>query len=227
MSGSILQSVAGVNAGASSTATAAFTSNLSAGSVLLVAGVGAATAGIPTLTVADNAAGGTNTYTQLLSASINANARCALFSAPLVNGVGTKPTVTLTSSQATSGVALVIMEAAGIANVIDASGTATGSAANASVSTSTTTTAASELGIGVYGDDGASLSVTAGAGWTLGATDAPSGVEEVAGEFETTGASGSTVTASFTVAAAPHAAFVAVFQLSTSIPDLIMAPAHR
>lgn len=200
----------------------AFTGNLASSSNLLVVGVSASGASLPTLSVTDSAS---NTYTELLtSTETGDNQRASVFTAPITAGVGTAPTVTVHGSVSAS-YKFAIFEVSGIQNAIDKSATnnATTSPTNAVSGQTAATTAASEWAVAVYGDSGIDTSLAIGgtsetpsSGWTDDGTTGNNASQNGSIQHVDSGASGTQIQAAWTSSGSPYAALVAVFKLAAA-----------
>ena len=134
------------------------TANITTGNRLVVQ-VGVWGAGSPSASGVTDSAG--NTYTKVKGFKASDNTELSVWTAPIIAGGGTKPTVTVTTSaRADIGAAVLeysgLSTAAGLAAVDQtAQSTATtGAAAVVSAGPTPATTAAGELAIGFYADSG-------------------------------------------------------------------------
>ena len=121
-----------------------------------------------------------NTYTKLKRFQASDGTELSVWSTPINNGGGTKPTITVrTGSSADVGVAVVEysgLSPVGNASVVDVSSQATGttSAAAAVRSGSTPpTTSANELAVGFYVDSGFNMALTGGGGFSSRVNESP------------------------------------------------------
>ena len=129
-------------------------SNLSAGNRLVVEVGGWSSTGATTASVTDSAG---DTFTKLTSFSAGDGSQMSIWTAPIVNGGGTEPTITAKPS-GTSDMAIAALEYQGLSTasgttVLDQLATATGttsSAATVQSGSTPTTSGANELAIGFY-----------------------------------------------------------------------------
>ncbi|WP_157440469.1 galactose oxidase-like domain-containing protein [Actinokineospora inagensis] len=113
-----------------------------------------------------------NTYTELASVVASDGTELSVWSAPVVNGGGTKPAITVTPT-AKADIGVAAAEYSGLsqvadATVVDQKAQATGTSTVAGVVTSgpTPVTTGDGIAIGFYADSGFSKTLTAGAGFT-------------------------------------------------------------
>ena len=173
MAWSVLQSAS--NSADASSITATFSTNLSAGSKIIVSAGSSNSGGIPA--ISSVTATGSNTLTQLAAASAG-TARIYLYAMDASgsggsNLVGTKPTITATWASG-GGLGLLIQEVSGLmagntSAMIDGTpGTLTGSTSTTG-SPSYTSAAANEYLIACYADIGNGVTVSTAGGWTADA----------------------------------------------------------
>jgi hypothetical protein len=177
------------------------TANVTAGNRLVVL-VGIWASARPTArTVTDSA---NNTYVEVLHFTASDGTEMSVWTAPVTNGGGTKPTITATPT-ATADVGVTVLEYSGLSSVADATvvdqaaqatGTTTGSATVSSGPTSATT-GSNELALGLYVDSGFGDSLTAGAGYTARTNVSPAGDMEMLAEDQVLNAAGATPNAGF------------------------------
>jgi hypothetical protein len=194
--------------------------NLTAGNLILV-GIATSAQVIPTLTVSDNAAGGTNTYSELLTATDgNTLCRASLFTAPIVHGAGTKPTVTVAGNQASPfGTVFTIMEVSGVQNVLDKSAVNTNPATSATPTTTATaaTTAANELCVAVLANGATDTVLAAGSGWTDKGTVQNDPGCDGSVEVKDSAGSGSTISGTWTSTNQTWCGLIGVFKLAAGV----------
>ena len=176
-------------------------SNVLAGNRLIVEVGVWSKAGATAASVTDSAG---NSYVELLHFTASDKTEMSVWTAPVVAGSGTRPTITVKPT-GKADVGAVALEYSGVASVADASvldrsasaSGKTGSAA-AVVSSGATapTTAANELALGFYLDSGFRDTLSAGAGYTTRANISPDGDIELLAE-EAVVSEGSTPSASF------------------------------
>jgi hypothetical protein len=168
----------------------------------LIVQVGIWSAGNATAKSVTDTAG--NTWTRLTSTVATDHTELSTWTAPVVAGGGTLPTITVTATgSADIGASLLdysgVSTAAGV-SVLDLSKSATGTtgAAAATVATgaTTATTAGPELAVGLYADSGFGDSLTAGTGWTARVNVSPTGDMEFLAEDQVVSA-GATPSATF------------------------------
>jgi hypothetical protein len=154
------------------------TTNVTAGNRLVVL-VGVRAGGTTAAqTVIDSA---NNTYTRVAQVRASDSTEMSVWTAPIVNGGGSRPTITATPN-GTAALGIQVLEYSGLSTVtgagaVDQFRVATGTTVTAStVSTGATaaTTAPNELAIGFYLDRGFNRTLTAGSGFTLRANASPS-----------------------------------------------------
>ncbi len=106
----------------------------------------------------------------------------SVWTAPIVNGGGSRPVITATPS-GTAALGVQVLEYSGLSTVtgagaVDQFRTATGTTGGVATTVSTgataATTAANELAIGFYLDRGFNRTLTAGSGFTIRANASPS-----------------------------------------------------
>jgi hypothetical protein len=145
-----------------------------------------------------------NTWTRLTSTVASDQTELSTWTAPVVAGGGTKPTVTVTAT-GSADIGASLLEYSGVSTVsgtavVDVSKTATGSTGSsaATVGTGATaaTTAGPELAVGLYADSGFGDTLSAGAGWTSRVNVSPTGDLEFVAEDQVVNA-GATPSATF------------------------------
>ncbi len=154
------------------------TTNVTAGNRLVVL-VGVRAGGTTAAQNVTDSAG--NTYTRVAQTRASDSTEMSVWTAPIVNGGGSRPTITATPN-GTAALGVQVLEYSGLSTVtgagaVDQFRVATGTTlAAATVSTGATaaTTAANELAIGFYLDRGFNRTLTAGSGFTLRANASPS-----------------------------------------------------
>ena len=98
----------------------------------------------------------------------------SIWTAPITNGDGTRPTITVTPTS-TADVGVAVLEYSGLSaaagtGAVDVTATrsgTTGGAASVTSSNTAATTGGPELAIGFYSDSGFGTTPTAGGGWTM------------------------------------------------------------
>jgi hypothetical protein len=145
-----------------------------------------------------------NTWTRLTSTIAPDQTELSTWTAPVVSGGGTRPTITVTATgSADIGASLLdysgVSTAAGV-GVLDVSKSATGTtgtaAATVASGATTATTAGPELAVGLYADSGFGNALNAGAGWTSRVNVSPTGDMEFLAEDQVV-AAGATPSATF------------------------------
>ncbi|GLZ39048.1 galactose oxidase-like domain-containing protein [Actinokineospora sp. NBRC 105648] len=114
-----------------------------------------------------------NTYTKLLAVTASDGTELSVWSAPVVNGGGTKPAITVTPT-AKADIGIAVAEYSGVsqvadATVVDQKSQATGTSTVAGVVTSgptPATTAGNGLALGFYADSGFGKTLAAANGFT-------------------------------------------------------------
>jgi hypothetical protein len=144
--------------------------NVTAGDRLVVEVMAWSSTGATASGVTDSAG---NSYVELLHTTAADGTELSVWTAPIVAGGGTKPTVTArVTGSADVGVAALEysgLSTASDASVVDVSKTATGStsgAATVSSGATASTSANQELALGIYADSGFGDNLTAGSGFT-------------------------------------------------------------
>jgi hypothetical protein len=145
-----------------------------------------------------------NTWTRLASTVATDHTELSTWTAPVVSGGGTRPTISVTATgSADIGASVLdysgVSTAAGV-GVLDVSKAATGTTGTAATTVATgattATTAGPELALGFYVDSGFGDSVTAGTGWTSRVNVSPTGDMEFVAEDQVITA-GATPSATF------------------------------
>ncbi len=173
-----------------------------------------------------------NTWTRLTSTVASDDTELSTWTAPVVAGGGSRPTVTVHATER-ADIGASLLEYAGVstvagAGVVDVSRTATGSTGSASATVGTGATAATsagpEVAVGFYADSGFGDTLSAGAGWTSRVDVSPTGDMEFVAEDQIVNA-GATVSATFgTGARTPWLAAVLVLRSSSAAPTAPAAP---
>jgi len=168
----------------------------------LIVQVGIWSAGNATAKSVTDTAG--NTWTRLTSIVATDHTELSTWTAPVVSGGGTRPTISVTATgSADIGASVLdysgVSTAAGV-GVLDVSKSATGTTGSASATVATgattATTAGPELAVGLYADSGFGDSLTAGTGWTARVNVSPTGDMEFLAEDQVVSA-GATPSATF------------------------------
>ena len=123
-----------------------------------------------------------DTFTELTAATASDGAQLSVWTAPLTQSGGTKPTI-MAKPSATADMGIAVLEYSGLstaagAGAVDQTATATGTTASArAVSSGSTaaTTAANELSIGFYADSGFGDALTGDPGYTSRVNVSPAG----------------------------------------------------
>ncbi|RLK61715.1 fibronectin type III domain protein [Actinokineospora cianjurensis] len=143
--------------------------NVTAGNRIVVQ-VGVWSSGNATAKTVKDAAN--NTYTKLTAVTASDGTELSVWSAPVVNGGGTKPAITVTAT-AKADLGIAAVEYSGLsqvadATVVDQKSQATGTSTVAGVVTSgpTPVTTGDGLALGFYADSGFGKTLAAGAGFT-------------------------------------------------------------
>jgi len=154
----------------------------------IIVEVGVWSSGAATAASVSDSAG--NSYVEVTKVKASENTELSIWTAPVVAGGGTKPTITARPT-ATADVGVVALEYAGLsaandASAVDvqrsASGTTGTSAANATSGPTTATTADGELALGFYNDSGFGDTLTGGGGYTVRANVSPASDMEMLAE---------------------------------------------
>jgi hypothetical protein len=153
-----------------------------------------------------------------------AHTELSTWTAPVVTGGGTRPTITVTAT-GSADIGASLLDYAGVSTVtgtavLDVSKTATGTtgtaAATVATGATTATTAGPELAVGLYVDSGFGDSLTAGTGWTSRVNVSPTGDMEFVAEDQVVNA-GTTPSATFgTGARTPWLTTILVLRSSSS-----------
>ena len=158
-------------------------SNLTAGNRLVVEVATYSGSGATASSVTDSAG---DTFTELKQFSAADKTQMSIWTAPIVNGGGTKPTITAKPS-ATADMAIAALEYQGLSTasgttVLDQSATNSGTTTVASTVQSgatATTSGSNELAMGFYADSGFDDNVGPGSGYTSRVNVSPTGDAEL------------------------------------------------
>jgi hypothetical protein len=168
----------------------------------LIVQVGIWSSGSATAKSVTDAAG--NTWTRLSSTVASDHTELSTWTAPVVTGGGTRPTITVTAT-GSADIGASVLDYSGVSTltgigVLDVSRTATGStggaAATVASGVTTVTTGGPELAVGLYADSGFGNSLTVGTGWTSRVNVSPTGDMEFLAEDQVV-AAGATPNATF------------------------------
>ncbi len=183
---------AGAHSGAAGSIAVTPPSAVTAGNRLIVL-VGVWNNGGPTARTVTDSAG--NGYVELLHFKATDKTEMSVWTAPVTQGGGTRPTITATPTAA-ADLGIQVLEYSGLSAVADATVVdrlvqATGktgtSAATVASGPTAATTAGNELAIGCYLDSGFSDTLVAGAGWTQRANVSPAADMEFLAEDQVVG----------------------------------------
>ena len=183
---------AGAHSGAAGSIAVTPPSAVTAGNRLIVL-VGVWNNGGPTARTVTDSAG--NGYVELLHFKATDKTEMSVWTAPVTQGGGTRPTITATPTAA-ADLGIQVLEYSGLSAVADATVVdrlvqATGktgtSAATVASGPTAATTAGNELAIGCYLDSGFSNTLVAGAGWTQRANVSPAADMEFLAEDQVVG----------------------------------------
>ena len=162
------------------------TSNVTAGNRLVVEVAAWDPSGANTSGVTDSAG---DTFTELTSVTASDGTQMSIWTAPITNSGGTRPTITA-KPNATSDMAIAVLEYQGMSTaagstVLDQlatnSGTTSGAAAVSSGATARTS-GTNELALGFYADSGFDDTLGAGSGYSARVNNSPAGDIEILAE---------------------------------------------
>ncbi|HEY6594067.1 MAG TPA: galactose oxidase-like domain-containing protein, partial [Asanoa sp.] len=175
-------------------------------------------------TVTDSAG---NTYTKLTAIKANDDTELTVWSAPITNGGGTRPTITVRAT-GSADIGATVLEYSGLstaagAAVVDQLKTATGKttvAANVSSGATAASTAAGELAMGFYVDSGFSNALTGDSTYIVRTNVSPTGDMEMLAQDRVLTSSGTTANPiTRTGANTPWLAATVVFKVAAPPPQ--------
>jgi hypothetical protein len=183
---------AGAHSGVAGSISVTPPSPVTAGNRLVVM-VGVWNSNGPTASSVTDSAG--NVYVKLLQFKASDRTEMSLWTAPIIRGGGTQPTITATPSGA-ADLGIQILEYSGLSPVADAtvvdklktaSGKTGSSAGTVQSGATAATTAGNELALGCYVDSGFAATLVAGAGFTARANVSPASDMEFLAEDQIVG----------------------------------------